>query len=208
MIAIVDYNAGNLTSVRLACETLGLEARITQDPAEIRAASRLIFPGVGAAGAAMGALHTLGLEPVIREAVARGVPFLGICVGTQILFDRSEEDGGVTALGLLPGDVRLFRPTDPRNKVPQIGWNAVRQRRPHPLFAGIADGSEVYFVHSYYPAPADDRDVLGETEYAGVTFAAVVGRGNLVATQFHMEKSGRVGLRMLQNFAEWNPQPC
>lgn len=204
MIAIIDYRAGNLTSVRLALESLGVEGRITQDAGVIRAAERVIFPGVGAAGAAMKNLGDLGLTGVIREVVASGRPFLGICVGTQILFDRSEEDGGVEGLGIVPGAVRLFHPTDRYDKVPQIGWNAVRQRRAHPLFAGIEDGSEFYFVHSYYPDPADDVWRAGDTEYAGAVFASVVARGNVAATQFHPEKSGRIGLHLLRNFATWN----
>jgi glutamine amidotransferase len=204
MIAIVDYKAGNLTSVRLACETLGLPAEITGDPARIEAAERVIFPGVGAAGSAMRNLAALGLPPVLRRVVARGTPFLGICLGTQIIFERSEEDGGTDCIGLLPGTVRRFTPADRRDKVPHMGWNRVRQARPHPLFAGIEDDSEFYFVHSYYPAPADPALACGLTDYAGVRFAAAVGRANLAATQFHPEKSGRIGLRLLENFARWD----
>ena len=205
MIAIVDYRAGNLTSVRLAFEALGIEAFITSRAQEILDAERVVFPGVGAAGAAMRTLAEQGIVDALREVAARGTPFLGICVGTQVLFDRSEEDGGVECMGLVPGQVRLFRPDDRTVKVPQIGWNAVRQVRAHPLFAGIEDESEFYFVHSYYPDPGNADHRLGETEYAGVQFASVVAVGNLVATQFHPEKSGRIGLRLLRNFAEWRP---
>jgi imidazole glycerol-phosphate synthase subunit HisH len=209
MIAIVDYDAGNLTSVRLAFETLDIAAEVTADPARIRAADRVVFPGVGAAGSAMRTLTARGLAPVIREVVARGTPFLGICLGTQIVLDRSEEDGGTAGLGILPGTVRRFRPASPFDKIPQMGWNAVAQRRPHPLFAGLDDNSEFYFVHSYYPNPADPDLVLGTTAYAGTTFASVLGRGALAATQFHPEKSGRIGLRMLRNFAAWTGEtPC
>ncbi len=204
MIAIIDYRAGNLTSVRLACESLGIEAQITSDPAVIGAAERVIFPGVGAAGAAMGHLRELELIDVLREVVGRGTPFLGICLGTQIILGHSEEDGGVDMVGLVEGDVRLFRPSDPLVKVPQIGWNRVKQRRAHALFDGIEDESEFYFVHSYHPEPSMPDCILGETEYAGVTFASVIGKDNLVATQFHPEKSGRIGLRMLQNFVNWD----
>jgi glutamine amidotransferase len=203
MIAIVDYRAGNLTSVQLACESLGVEALITQDPAIVRQADRVIFPGVGAAGAAMASIRELSLEPAIRDVIAAGRPFLGICVGTQILLSHSEEDGGVDGLGIIPGTVRLFRPSNPRDKVPQIGWNGVQQATHHPIFEGIADGSEFYFVHSYYPDPQLPDTILGRTDYAGVTFASVVGRANVVATQFHLEKSGRVGLRLLKNFIQW-----
>ncbi len=203
MIAIVDYRAGNLTSVRLAFEHLGLEALVTNQAADILRADRVVFPGVGSAGAAMGHLAALGLADVLREVVRRGTPFLGICLGAQIICDASAEDGGVAGLGLLAGDVRRFRPARRADKVPQIGWNAVRFRQSHPLFAGIADDSDFYFVHSYYPVPADPAGVLGETEYAGVRFASVIGRGRLAATQFHPEKSGRIGLQLLQNFAAW-----
>ncbi|MBT3295779.1 MAG: imidazole glycerol phosphate synthase subunit HisH [Verrucomicrobia bacterium] len=204
MIAIVDYRAGNLTSVRLACESLGLQAQITSDPEQILSAERVIFPGVGAAGAAMGHLNELKLADTLRAVVAQGTPFLGICLGTQIILEHSEEDGGVDTVGLLKGNVRLFRPTDPLVKVPQIGWNTVKLKRSHPVFAGIEDESEFYFVHSYHPEPDLPECILGETEYAGVTFASAMGRDNLVATQFHPEKSGRIGLRLLNNFATWN----
>jgi glutamine amidotransferase len=204
MLAIIDYKAGNLTSVKLACDALGMQTVITADPAVIRGADRVIFPGVGAAGSAMRNLREGGLEPVLRDVVASGRPFLGICVGTQILFDFSEEDGGTACLGLLPGRVRLFHPTDPRDKVPHMGWNQMRFQRPHPLLSGIADGSDFYFVHSYCPQPAAPADTIGTTDYAGISFASMVGRGNIAATQFHVEKSGRVGLRLLENFAKWD----
>ena len=204
MIAIIDYKAGNLTSVRLAFEALGVPACITQSAAEIRAADRVVFPGVGAAGSAMRNIRELGLTDIIQEAVNRGKPFLGICLGTQIILESSEEDGGTGCLGVVPGSVKRFQPADPRDKVPQMGWNSVAFRQPHPVFAGIADNSEFYFVHSYYPAPARPSDILGETEYAGVRFASVIGFRNLVATQFHPEKSGRIGLRLLDNFVRWD----
>ncbi|MBP7637944.1 MAG: imidazole glycerol phosphate synthase subunit HisH [Kiritimatiellae bacterium] len=205
MLAIVDYKAGNLTSVQLAFGALGCDAAVTSDPAVIRAAERVVFPGVGAAGAAMAHLDALGLAPALRDVTARGIPFLGICLGTQILFDTSEEDGGTVTLGLLPGRAVRFRPSDRRDKVPQIGWNQVKAARPHPLLSGIADESEFYFVHSYYPAPDAPSLTLGTTCYAGVTFSSMVARGNVAATQFHPEKSGRIGLRLLENFLRWTP---
>ncbi|MDA0990859.1 MAG: imidazole glycerol phosphate synthase subunit HisH [Verrucomicrobia bacterium] len=205
MITIIDYRAGNLTSVALAFETLGIDARITQDPALIRQAERIVFPGVGAAGAAMDALAELNLIEAIKTKIADGTPFLGICVGTQILLDRSEEDDGVACLGIIPGDVKLFRPSSPATKVPQMGWNGVTQKVTHPLFEGIADQSEFYFVHSYYPAPSDASWIMGETDYADTRFASMLGKDNLVATQFHTEKSGRIGLQLLQNFVNWKP---
>jgi len=205
VIAIIDYRAGNLTSVRLAFEALGVDAEITGVPAGILDAERVVFPGVGAAGAAMANLRDLDLIDPIRAVVARGTPFLGICVGTQIALGHSDEDGGVDCLGLLPGNVKRFAPSSPYDKVPQMGWNAVKQKAPHPIFAGIEDGSEFYFVHSYYPAPSSANLVIGQTEYADVRFSSVLARGSLVATQFHPEKSGRVGLKLLNNFVEWEP---
>ena len=205
MIAIVDYKAGNLTSVQLAFRALGCEAAVTSDPQVILAADRVVFPGVGAAGSAMANLDELRLTPVLKQVAARGTPFLGICLGTQILFDFSEEDGGTPTLGILPGCVPRFQPSDRWDKVPQMGWNQVKAVRPHPLLDGIADESEFYFVHSYYPAPSDPALVIGTTGYAAVTFASMVGRGNVAATQFHPEKSGRIGLHLLANFTRWMP---
>ncbi|MBQ9726279.1 MAG: imidazole glycerol phosphate synthase subunit HisH [Kiritimatiellae bacterium] len=205
MTAIVDYRAGNLTSVRLAFESIGAPAVVTADPAAIRSARRILFPGVGAAGAAMANLAASGLEPVLRERVAAGVPFLGICLGTQILFERSEEDGGTPCLGLLRGEAKRFAARSHAEKIPQMGWNQARIVRAHPLLDGIPDGSDFYFVHSYYPAPADAADVVCTTDYCGVSFASMVGRGNVAATQFHPEKSGPVGLRLLENFVRWTP---
>ena len=203
MITIIDYKAGNLTSVKLAFDALGVESEITDSPERILKSNRVVFPGVGAAGAAMRTLDDLNLTDVIRQVVGRGTPFLGICLGTQIIFQRSEEDGGVNGIGLIPGTVKLFTPSARSDKVPQMGWNSVKQVRGHQLFQGIEDNSEFYFVHSYYPAPSDRDYILGETVYGGATFASVVGRGSIVATQFHPEKSGKVGLRMLGNFCNW-----
>ena len=205
MIAIVDYGAGNLTSVRLAFDTLGVAVEITRDPEELDRASRVVFPGVGAAGASMQNIKSLGIDSAIRRLVESGTPFLGICIGAQVSLDSSEEDGGTKCIGLVPGTVKRFRPSDPQDKVPQMGWNAVNQKASHPIFEGIEDESEFYFVHSYYPAPSDSESVMGETEYADICFASVYGRDNLVATQFHPEKSGKVGLTLLKNFANWTP---
>lgn len=204
MIAIVDYKAGNLTSVLLALEHLGVASEITSDPAKILAAERVVFPGDGAAGESMRNLRELGLIDTLRSVVERGTPFFGICIGMQVLFDFSEENDGVHCLGFVPGRVTRFQPTDRAEKIPQMGWNAVRFRQDHPLFAGIEEESEFYFIHSYYPVPADPAHFFGETEYAGARFASAVGKGNLFATQFHPERSGRIGLRMLQNFVEWD----
>ncbi len=204
MIGIIDYQAGNLTSVRYAFEALGAPCTISADPAVLARAERLVFPGVGAAGAAMRHLRDGGLCETLFAALRGGVPFLGICLGTQILFESSEEDGGTPTLGVLPGTVRRFRPRDPRCKVPHMGWNQVRTLRPHPLTRGLPDAAEFYFVHSYYTDPADDGVRIGLTDYAGLDFASMVGRGNLAATQFHPEKSGPAGLRLLENFTRWD----
>lgn len=204
MIAVIDYKAGNLTSVRLAFETLGLNAEITSSSRKILSADHVVFPGVGAARSAMRTLEQLELVDTIKQVFHNGIPFMGICVGLQILLDRSEEDDGVDTIGLIPGMVKLFSPADPFDKVPQIGWNSVALRYSHPVFNGISDNSNFYFVHSYYPMPSDNSDILGQTEYAGATFSSVIARNNLVATQFHPEKSGRIGLQLLDNFSKWN----
>lgn len=193
MIAIVDYKAGNLTSVKLAFEALGVEPVVTRDPAVIAAADRVVFPGVGAAQSAMDNLRALGLVDAIKAAAVSGKPFLGICLGMQILFDRSEEDGGVETLGVLRGQVKRF-PEVVGCKVPQIGWNQVKARGAEEE----GKSAEFYFVHSYYAELVPET--VGETEYANVTFTAMVKRGRLWACQFHPEKSGRVGLRVLK---EW-----
>ena len=189
---IVDYKAGNLTSVRLAFDALGAETLVTSDPEAVRAAARVVFPGVGAAASAMANLRALGLVEAVREA-AVAKPFLGICLGMQILFEHSEEDGGVDLLGVLPGRVRRF-PTVPGCKVPEIGWNQVKGLS----VEGVPDGSEFYFVHSYYAEKGPCT--AGVTEYAGIEFTAAVRRGRLFATQFHPEKSGRLGLAVLKGF--------
>ena len=204
MIAIIDYKAGNLTSVRLALEHIGVPCEVTSDPARIAAAERVIFPGVGAAAAAMDNLRRMRLLDAIKGAVADGRPFLGICLGTQIIFEFSEEDGGTPCIGLVPGTVRRFQPSDPLCKIPQMGWNTVEIKASHPVFNDIENSSEFYFVHSYYPAPADPRYVLGETEYADVRFASAIAKRNLIATQFHPERSGRIGLQLLRNFSNWS----
>ena len=185
-IAIVDYGAGNLTSVKNAFAALGVETVVTRDPAVVAAAARVVFPGVGAALSAMESLRSLGLESAVKSAAASGRPFLGICLGMQILFEHSEEDGGVDTLGILPGRVRRF-PKVPDVKVPQIGWNSV-----------APSGEFYYFVHSYYAEKTADTALVAE--YAGVEFSAMVRRGKLWACQFHPEKSGRVGLKLLSDW--------
>jgi glutamine amidotransferase len=204
MITIIDYKAGNLTSVQLAFESIGQKVKITDKPEDILRAEKIVFPGVGAAKAAMDSLEKLKLIEPIRKVIADGIPFLGICIGMQVLFETSEEDGGTECMGILSGKVKKFKSSDKLCKIPQIGWNAVKIVKPHPVFDGIEDLSEFYFVHSYYPACSDNSDIIGQTEYADAVFASAAGRENLVAVQFHPEKSGRIGLRLLKNFSDWD----
>jgi glutamine amidotransferase len=196
MITIIDYGAGNLRSVVNAVGRLGYESNVTADPAEVLKARAVILPGVGAAADTMTNLRQQGLDEPIRRVIAEGKPFLGVCIGMQVLFSDTEEGGSHQCLGIVPGTVRKF----PAGlKVPHMGWNQLKQKIAHPVFEGIADGADFYFVHSYYVEPEDRRMVAGETEY-GLPFCSVVARDNLVATQFHPEKSGEVGLKVYDNF--------
>ena len=216
-IAILDYGAGNLTSIRLAFERLGVRPVVTSDAAEAMRADALVFPGVGSAGSAMAGLLARGLDAPIRAFLDAGRPVLAICLGMQMCCARSEEDGGVDGLGFVPGTVRLFRFEGPaaciprpatRVKVPHMGWNTIRTgaKAAHPVFAGL-DGQAFYFVHSYYVG-ADCPAAAAFTEYAGQTFASAIATGSLVATQFHPERSGDAGLRLLRNFLDWEGSPC
>ncbi|MHC4592294.1 MAG: imidazole glycerol phosphate synthase subunit HisH [Planctomycetota bacterium] len=201
-VTIVDYHAGNLTSVRLAVEKLGRAAAVTSDPDEVDSASRLIFPGVGAAGAAMATLRSLGLDEAVVAYAASGRPLLGICLGAQIILEHSDEDD-VRCLGLVKGSVeRLQVPAEA--KVPHMGWNEVEQVRRHPLYHGVADRSPFYFVHSYAPAPLEAAVTIGITDYHG-RFVSALASENLAACQFHPERSGRIGLKLLDNFLRWKP---
>lgn len=201
-VTIVDYHAGNLTSVRLAVEKLGRTANITSNADEVRAASRLIFPGVGAAGAAMSTLEALDLHAAISDYAATGRPLLGICLGAQVILEHSDE-GDTPCLALIEGRVvRLQVPE--AAKVPHMGWNGVEQVRDHPIWAGVEDGSPFYFVHSYAPAPGEESVAIGLTDYYG-RFVSALTRDNVVACQFHPERSGRIGLKVLDNFLRWNP---
>ncbi len=197
MTAIIDYKAGNLTSVKNALAAIGADSTVTSDPAVIRAADHVIFPGVGAAKSAMENLASFGLVDTLREVAASGKPFLGICLGMQILFEHSEEDGGVDLLGVLPGKVRRF-PDVPGFKVPEIGWNQVRVASSSSSPSSEVAAREFYFVHSYYAELGPYT--VGRTEYAGVEFTSMVRKGALLACQFHPEKSGRIGLELLKEF--------
>ena len=200
MVAIIDYDAGNIKSVEKAAALLGHEAVVTRNREEILAADHVILPGVGAFGDAMEKLHRYGLVSVIRETVDKKIPFLGICLGLQLMFESSEEAPGVEGLSLLPG--KILRIPDGENlKIPHIGWNSLTFPNTGRLFQGIAEGAYVYFVHSYYLQAEELTDVKAVTEY-GTTIHASVERENLFACQFHPEKSSETGLKILQNFLE------
>jgi imidazole glycerol-phosphate synthase subunit HisH len=204
MIAVVDACSGNLRSVEKALAHVGGDPVVTSDPDVVRRADKIVVPGQGAFGAFARGMIEHDLEPALREALARGVPMLGICLGLQVLFDDSEEQGPVRGLGLLPGHVVRFRPADPALKVPHIGWNQVTRTAlgaREPLLAGLPDAPHVYFVHSYHAAPADPAVVALECDYGGA-FCAAVRKDNLFACQFHPEKSQAIGLAILTNFVE------
>lgn len=208
MIAIVDYGGGNLTSVARAVSHLGFTPLITGDGDRIRSADRIIFPGVGAAGSAMAAMVRDGIDLAMIDAFGAGIPMLGICVGCQVIMDRSEEDNAA-CLGLIPGGVKSFPrempiPRGGHLKVPHMGWNGLTVVQDHPLLQGLKTDDEFYFVHSYFPVPDDDKSVFATTDY-GVAFTSALGRDNLFATQFHLEKSGEPGLLILKNFCRWKP---
>ena len=196
-IVIIDYESGNLRSVARAVAQAGITPRVTGDPAALEAAAGVILPGVGSGPAAMSALQARGLVDPLRCYIAGGRPFLGVCLGLQLLLDATDE-GDAACLGLVPGRVRRL----PAGlKVPHMGWNTVRFRRPHPLWEGIPQDSHFYFVHSYYADPAAPDGIAGRTDY-GVEFCSIYARGNVVATQFHPEKSGANGLRIYANFVQ------
>ena len=200
MLAIIDYQMGNLRSVQKGFEKVGHQAVITSDPNELARATKIVLPGVGAFGDAMAELRRRDLIEPIREAIAAGKPFLGICLGLQLLFDTGYEGGEHPGLGVLPGKVvRFDLPHD--YKVPHMGWNQLQIQRPAPVLKGLAEKTYVYFVHSYYVVPNDASLVATETDYGG-SFCSMIWRDNLFATQFHPEKSQTDGLRILQNFAE------
>ena len=208
MIAIVDYQMGNLHSAHKAVQKVGGAAVVTDDPAVIADAERVILPGVGAFGDCAAHLRERGLEQPIRDFVAGGRPFLGICVGLQLLFDTGYEDGVHDGLGILAGTVERIAPPPPL-KVPHMGWNTLVPTGDVPLLAGVPDGSQFYFVHSYAVRPSDQSVVAATCDYGG-DFCAMVWSGNVFATQFHPEKSQRMGLKLLENFVQWHPvaAPC
>ena len=199
MVIIIDYGAGNLKSVVNAIKYLGYEPKITKTPEDVLKAHTIILPGVGAAADTMEGLNQKGLIQPIRSVIAEGRPFLGVCIGLQVLFTGSEEGGWSECLTAIPGRVRRF----PAGlKVPHIGWNQVHQMVKHPIFESIPDNANFYFVHSYFAEPEDKSIIAGATEY-GITFGSVIIRDNLIATQFHPEKSGEDGLQIYANFLKF-----
>jgi glutamine amidotransferase len=199
MLQIVDYGMGNLRSVQKACERLGCPSSICTDPAALGSARKVILPGVGAFRDAIGELRRQGYVQPLRDYIQSGRPLLGICLGLQLLFDVSSEDGEYEGLGVLRGKVIRFE-SQPGLRIPHMGWNSLRVARPNALLEGITTGASVYFVHSYHVVPAEESVVSTRTEH-GAPFVSMIARDNLFATQFHPEKSQRVGLRLLENFA-------
>lgn len=200
IIGIVDYDAGNLTSVETALKSIGADFIVGKSPDELKKSGKLIFPGVGEASSAMATLAARGLDDFIREFALSGKPLLAICIGSQILLDSSEE-GPADCLGIIPGTVKHFPPSI-GEKIPHMGWNSVRIQKQNPLFKGIPDASSFFFVHSYYTSPSSQEDILSTSEY-GMNFVSAMSRDNITATQFHPEKSGPYGLKILQNFMEY-----
>ena len=202
MIAIIDYGVGNLFSLSHSLTSIGAEVVVTGDAATILSADHVILPGVGAFGDAAAKLRQTGLDEVVKDVAAKGVPVMGICLGMQLLLDKSYEFGEHAGLGLIPGEVRPIAEVIPADyKIPHIGWNALNVTRPHPIFRDIKPGDCVYFVHSYYGANCPE--VIATAEY-GADLTAAVGRGNVVGCQFHPEKSGDVGLGILRQFCNWD----
>jgi glutamine amidotransferase len=204
MITIIDYGAGNLRSVANAITRLGYQSKITNNPGEVLNAQMIILPGVGAAADTMQNLKALGLVEPIRQFIAEGRPFFGVCIGLQVLFSGTEEGGWHECLNVFPGRVKKL---PPGLKIPHMGWNQVKQLGSHPIFAGIPDETNFYFVHSYYVEPDDKSLVAGETEY-GIPFCSVITKGNLIGSQFHPEKSGEFGLKMYDNFIKIARREC
>lgn len=202
MITIVDYEAGNITSVKRALDYLGIPSKISLDPNDIVNAERLIFPGVGHAASAIKTLQQRGLDIALKQAFSSGIPILGICLGTQIILSHSEE-GNTSCLGLIEGECPKFSFENRSLKIPHIGWNSILLHKPHPVLNSLMPNEEFYFVHSYYPKPSDENSIIAVCEY-GISFCAVIAKANLIATQFHPEKSGPAGLKILSGFSQWN----
>ncbi|MBN2077218.1 MAG: imidazole glycerol phosphate synthase subunit HisH [Dehalococcoidales bacterium] len=199
MIAVIDYGAGNIRNVVNALNKLGYQVKLTSDPVEVLSAETVILPGVGAAGDTVSSLKKLNLIESVLRVIAEDRPFMGICIGLQVLFTETEEDGGQTCLDAFSGTVRKL---PEGQKIPHMGWNQVKQVTAHPVFEGVPDYSNFYFVHSYYVDPEDKSLIVGTTEY-GVEFCSIIAKGNVVGTQFHPEKSGDLGLKIYDNFLRY-----
>lgn len=203
MPVIVDYDAGNVRSVQRACQHVGMDAEISADPEVVLAADKLIFPGVGSAVSAVDTLKARGLDEAITAYYQSGKPLLGICLGLQIVLEHTEE-GNKDCLGLVEGACERFDFADRSLKVPHIGWNEIKIEQSHPMLSDLESGDEFYFVHSYYARPLREENILGTTDYGDKTFCSIIGKDNLFATQFHLEKSGELGLKLLAAFKCWS----
>jgi glutamine amidotransferase len=207
MVVIVDYDAGNLRSVQRACEQVGIKAEITADPEVVLKSDKLIFPGVGSAVSAVDTLQTRGLGQAVQEFYRSGKPLLGICLGLQIALGRTEE-GDKACLGLVAGACKKFKFSDRSIKVPHIGWNELEIVQKHPMLKNIESGDEFYFVHSYFAQLDNEAEVFGSTNYGDINFTSAIGKDNFFATQFHLEKSGKIGLKLLAEFKHWEGGSC
>ena len=204
MIVIIDYDAGNLRSVQRACEKVGIVSEVSSDPERVLHAEKIIFPGVGSAESAVETLKKRGLDNAIVDFFRAGKPILGICLGLQILLDHTEE-GNKKCLGLVSGACERFKFSDRSLKIPHIGWNDIQINFDHPVLDKIEDGDQFYFVHSYYAKLLHEKEIVSFSEYGNMKFCSVLAKDNLFATQFHLEKSGELGLKILKSFGDWNP---
>ena len=204
MIVIIDYDAGNLRSVQRACEKVGIVSEVSSDPERVLHAEKIIFPGVGSAESAVETLKKRGLDNAIVDFFRAGKPILGICLGLQILLDHTEE-GDKKCLGLVSGACERFKFSDRSLKIPHIGWNDIQINFEHPVLDKIEDGDQFYFVHSYYAKLLHEQEIVSSSEYGNMKFCSVLAKDNLFATQFHLEKSGELGLKILKSFGDWNP---
>ena len=204
MIVIIDYDAGNLRSVQRACEKVGIVSEVSSDPERVLHADKIIFPGVGSAESAVETLKKRGLDNAIVDFFRAGKPILGICLGLQILLDHTEE-GNKKCLGLVSGACERFKFSDRSLKIPHIGWNDIQINFDHPVLDKIEDGDQFYFVHSYYAKLLHEQEIVSSSEYGNKKFCSVLAKDNLFATQFHLEKSGELGLKILKSFGDWNP---
>ena len=204
MIVIIDYDAGNLRSVQRACEKVGIVSEVSSDPERVLHAEKIIFPGVGSAESAVETLKKRGLDNAIVDFFRAGKPILGICLGLQILLDHTEE-GNKKCLGLVSGACERFKFSDSSLKIPHIGWNDIQINFEHPVLDKIEYGDQFYFVHSYYAKLLHEKEIVSSSEYGNMKFCSVLAKDNLFATQFHLEKSGELGLKILKSFGDWNP---